>query len=59
MQIKVGLGVRFLLISDYKLLELILGTKSILSKSDDYALLSSWLGTGLLTADGKKINKVL
>lgn len=44
-----------LLVSDYKLLENVLSSTRILNKTDDYRFLHSWLGTGLLTSDGKFI----
>ncbi|KAG5893586.1 hypothetical protein JTB14_028353 [Gonioctena quinquepunctata] len=40
--------------TDYDLIEFVLGTHSILNKSDSYRFIKNWLGTGLLTSDGPK-----
>nr|XP_015835227.1 PREDICTED: uncharacterized protein LOC660088 [Tribolium castaneum] len=63
--VKVHIGPlrHFLLVSDYKMLEYLLSSPKIVDKSEDYKFLSSWLGTGLLLADGgpkwKKHRKIL
>jgi cytochrome P450 family 4 len=41
--------------ADYDFLECVLSNTQILNKSDDYLSMRPWLGTGLLTSDGKFI----
>jgi cytochrome P450 family 4 len=54
--VKIQIGPRhtFLLIADYNLLEYILSSSKLLTKSDDYRYVKPWLGTGLLTSEGKQ-----
>ncbi|RZC42792.1 p450 domain containing protein, partial [Asbolus verrucosus] len=48
---------RFIVVSDYKLLEFILSSTKLVNKSADYKFFHPWLGTGLLTSDGPKWKK--
>ncbi|CAH1962017.1 unnamed protein product [Acanthoscelides obtectus] len=41
---------------DYDFTEFLLTTQDILNKGDDYKFLHQWIGTGLLTSDGKVCN---
>lgn len=43
-----------IMVTDPSLAEAILGSQKLIEKSDEYDFLSQWLGTGLLTATGKK-----
>ncbi|RZC37551.1 p450 domain containing protein [Asbolus verrucosus] len=45
---------KVLVVSDYKFLEFVLSSTKILNKPYDYNFLRPWLGTGLLTSDGRK-----
>lgn len=42
------------MVADPKMAEVILSSQKIIEKSEDYDLMKSWLGTGLLIASGKK-----
>lgn len=44
---------KFIVASNPEFLEFLLGKMDILDKSYEYKFLSNWLGSGLLTADGK------
>ncbi|KAJ3655748.1 hypothetical protein Zmor_014863 [Zophobas morio] len=48
---------RVLLVADYKMLEFILSSTKLLTKSSDYQYLYSWLGSGLLIGSGPKWKK--
>lgn len=50
--VKIGPFRRLILTTDCKLVEAVLNSTKILTKSEDYARMNSWLGTGLLTSDG-------
>ncbi|VEN60881.1 unnamed protein product, partial [Callosobruchus maculatus] len=44
---------RMIISCDYDLFEFVLSSPNILDKSIEYRYLHRWLGTGLLTSDGK------
>lgn len=46
-----------IVVSDYELMEFILSSPEMITKSADYDYLSNWLGTGLLTGTGMKWKK--
>lgn len=42
-----------IVVADYKIIECMLSSTKELTKSEGYAFAIPWLGTGLLTGDGK------
>jgi hypothetical protein len=54
-KIQIGPLRKMIVVSDYKFLECILSSTKLLTKSDDYRFMQPWLGTGLLTTDGKTV----
>lgn len=56
--VKIGPFRRLILTTDCKFVEAVLNSTKILTKSEDYARMNSWLGTGLLTSDGNEFKTV-
>ncbi|RZB39211.1 p450 domain containing protein [Asbolus verrucosus] len=56
-RLQIGPTRKVVVVSDYKILECILSSTKLLSKSTAYKFLYPWLGTGLLTSDGSKWKK--
>lgn len=44
----------FVIVSNFKVIEAVLSSKTLLDKTNDYDLLKPWIGTGLLISTGKK-----